>query len=201
MSTPDDKGSSLPTVSNELPEDNIIELQKSTKVDLKKLIRLNNIVPELSLRDKGKALNCSYNTVHVLNQKLEHIQGVVEHFKVNRADLLVSYQASLLSSLMTDKPLKDIPFRDKIIAYGILSDKEHREREKGSTVQGLSQIFKGIHIDIKAGTITVLSPFPHQESPKVVGDDHSSGDVVIDIEPVSDEPSIPGDEGEHGQGE
>ena len=201
MSTPDDKGSSLPTVSSESPQTNIVELQKTTKVNIRELIRLNNITPQLSQRQRGKLLGCTYDTIARLDKSLQHIQGVVEHFKINRADLLVSYQAELLSSLMTDKPLKDIPFRDKIIAYGILSDKEHRERQKGGTVQGLSQIFKGIHIDIKAGTITVLSPFPHQESPKVVGDDHNSGDVVIDIEPVSDEPPIPGDEGEHGQGE
>ena len=210
MSTQDNKGSSEDKASQNLPvievlpETNIIELQKTTKVNLKELTRLNSLVPKLSDRNKGKLLDCTYDTVQRLNKKLDYIQGVTEHFKSNRADILAEHQRVILDSCMSDIPLKQVSFRDKMIAYGILSDKEYREREKGSTVQGLSQILKGIHIDMRKGTITVLSPFPStppdQESPRVGGDTNGPNDVVIDIKSNDSDAPPQGSEWDHGSG-
>lgn len=168
MSTQKDKGSSLP-VTHQVPvtevDYSIESLQAKTTIDLTKLLELSNKVPQVTPTDIGKVLGITRQHVHRLQVKLAIIKGKHEHFRKHKADIYEGTINRIMDIGVTDTAIKKSSLRDCIISIGVLQDKSDKIRDKGSTVKGLSALLKGIHIDMKAGTITIPSPFPSQPEP------------------------------------
>ena len=161
MSTPKDKGSSLPTIEpiQEPIEEPISldELQLTTDVDIKKLITLKD--QNLSLRAKAKLLDSSHETIRRLQDKLDIIQNKSVRFRANRADILAEQGRRILNISMTDTNLKDMSHRDRAVWFGILSDKESRERQVNQAPRTFHISVKEVHIGIKQGELSPDDPF------------------------------------------
>jgi len=157
----------------------IEELQATTTTDVKALVKLNQTDPGLSLRKKAKILNISHVTVKKLQDKLDIIQVHSVKFKENRADILADAQRRILNVALTDEQIKDMGHRDRAVWYGILSDKEHREREKSQSPQAFMIHVRDIHILINKGQAVPESPF--KPSQKVSGPQTGQ---IIDVKPI-----------------
>lgn len=173
MSTQDNKGSSdnLPSKENQSPEYSVHDLQKKTSINLVKLIELSNQVPALTHLEIGKILGTSKQNVNKLIKRLGIIKAQAESFKHNKADIYEAQLQRILAIGVPDEKIKKANLKDIIWSVGVLEDKVQRLRDKGSTTRGLESLIKGIHIDIKAGTVTIASPMPakpldHTDNPE-----------------------------------
>lgn len=192
MSTREDKGSSLPEVKHvPITEDahSLAVLQQKTKFNLKELIRLNNVVPALQQAEKAKLLGCSKPHLKLIQDQLGIIQGQVEYFNKNRGDIYARGVERILAIHLTEASIKKATFKDAMWAAMCLIDKEHREREKsGGSATSLSALLKSVHVDMRGGTINIISPYkkdkpepvdvtPSQESPKAGADKGDGGEA------------------------
>ena len=100
----------------------------------------------------------------------EHLQA----YKDSRADVLAYYQQQILSSL-SEADLKKASLQVKIMAFGILYDKERLERgQSTSNISAITSIIQAVH--------------DRKPQPIVVSDD-----PIISIDsPVTGSPDIPG---------
>ena len=81
----------------------------------------------LSLTETANLLGCTKSNI---KQRLTNhgiIPGYLKKYKENRADILATYQGIILNSL-TPNDLKRAGLSQKIMAYGVLYDKERLER-------------------------------------------------------------------------
>jgi len=165
MSTQKDKGSSLieqpeltPTNPTEEPL-TIEEIQRHTIIDVKKLVEINEKHPDMSIRDKAKVLNCSHPTILKVQEMLDIVQYRSKHFRDNRADILANLGQRILNEHLTDERIKKLEPRTAVTWYGVLADKEHKERQVNQAPRTFHISVKEVHIGIKQGELSPDDPF------------------------------------------
>ena len=85
----------------------------------------------LSITETAKLLNSSKSNISERLSKAGYRPKYLDHYKSNRADILSSYQQIILNSL-TPKDLEKAGLSQKMMAFGILYDKERLERDKST---------------------------------------------------------------------
>ena len=106
-----------------------------------KIIEVAQAHPDLSFHQIGTLVDVAHTTVMRTLARYGIDQGQVESYKKHRADVFAGMQSRLLSSC-TDDDIKKTPLGSRIMAVGILYDKERLET-------GLSTInTASIHADI-----------------------------------------------------
>ena len=162
MSTQGDKGSSLPIAIPKEPTEqpiSIEDLQRHTNVDLKKLVEICDKFPNMTYREKGKLLSTSHSNVKTLQDALEIVQHKSVRFRANRADILAGIQQRILNEHFTDTRIKKMEPRTAITAYGVIADKEYRERQINQAPATFHLSVKEVHIAIKQGQLSPDDPF------------------------------------------
>jgi hypothetical protein len=94
----------------------------------------------LSYAAIGKLMGCAKQSVFELLNRHGVDLGEVESFRKNRGSILAAKQKMLLDRL-TDDDIKKMAARDRVLAFGILFDKERLESGKSTAnLSGLIQI-------------------------------------------------------------
>ena len=99
------------------------------KIDVKKayeLRRQGNTYPEIA-----KIFNCTKQAVHQALIPYTESITKVQRYKQDRAEILADIQLQLLNSIGPED-IKKTPVGSRIMAYGILYDKERLERNKST---------------------------------------------------------------------
>ena len=99
----------------------------------------------LSITDTAKLLNCTKSNVSERLSSAGYRPNYLEHYKNHRADILASYQQIILNSL-TPKDLEKAALSQKIMAYGVLYDKERLERGQSTENIAYADITKAQEI-------------------------------------------------------
>lgn len=81
----------------------------------------------LSIPQAAKLLGCSERNIYARLEQVGLRPGQLQKYKDHRADILASYQQIILNSF-TKEDLKKAGLSQKIMAYGVLYDKERLER-------------------------------------------------------------------------
>ena len=81
----------------------------------------------LSISDTARLLNSSKSNISTRLSKAGYKPNYLQHYKDHRADILSSYQQIILNSI-TPEDLKKAGLSQKMMAYGVLYDKERLER-------------------------------------------------------------------------
>ena len=81
----------------------------------------------LSLTDTGKLLGTHKSNVSRRLKAAGYRPKYLQHYKDHRADILASYQQIILNSI-NPEDLKKAGLSQKMMAYGVLYDKERLER-------------------------------------------------------------------------
>ena len=81
----------------------------------------------LSITDTAKLLNSSKSNISTRLSKAGYKPNYLKLYKNHRADILSSYQQIILNSI-TPEDLKKAGLSQKMMAYGVLYDKERLER-------------------------------------------------------------------------
>ena len=108
------------------------EAQPELPNNLHKGIPLYDIIDaienkNLSITETAKLLNSSKSNISERLSKAGYRPKYLENYKSHRADILSSYQQIILNSL-TPKDLEKAGLSQKMMAFGILYDKERLER-------------------------------------------------------------------------
>ena len=81
----------------------------------------------LSISDTARLLNSSKSNISTRLSKAGYKPAYLQLYKDHRADILSSYQQLILNSI-TPEDLKKAGLSQKMMAYGVLYDKERLER-------------------------------------------------------------------------
>jgi DNA-binding CsgD family transcriptional regulator len=119
-----------------------------------KIIDLVRQHPELNQSQIAKIADVDHSTVSVTLARYGVDTGQVETFKRHRADVLAGLQAKILASI-TSEDVKKSPFASRIMAVGILYDKERIER--GLSDQGTAPL---VVIQIRSDRATIATNQP-----------------------------------------
>jgi len=84
-------------------------------------------VEGLTITQAAKRLNCDKSNVSTHLKRNGIVPGYLKSYKQHRADVLANWQYKLLKSITTDD-LKSASLSQKVIAYGVMYDKERLER-------------------------------------------------------------------------
>lgn len=106
------------------------------KWDMGKAIELR--MAGMSYGDIAKFFSIPKPTVQARLKPFFGKEADVPAFKAHRADLFAGQQVRLLSAI-TDKDIEKASLRDKVIAAGVLYDKERLER--GQSTSNVSMLF------------------------------------------------------------
>jgi hypothetical protein len=164
----------------------IEELQKRTKVDLIQFTKHLQQTPQLSYADLARLHNISDRHAKNICIKLGVIRETTQAFIRNRADILAEGQRILLDKQFSPEELNKMSAKDRAFWFGIMADKEHRERSKGQGNHGFLAFFKGVQKQMKAGDVVIISPFPGPQDSDIqdtTPPQHVVPDDVIDITP------------------
>lgn len=87
-------------------------------------------------------VGCDKETVRQTLNKYRIKVNDLEKFKAHRADILAGTVQRIVSTLK-DSDIKKAPFRDRVIAIGVLTDKERLERgESTSNLAGIVKVLR-----------------------------------------------------------
>lgn len=113
---------------------------KARKIDVHKALELK--VKGATYEEVSSLFNCTKQAVmKALKPYAAILDGSVEDFKHFRADLFAVAQRELLQSI-TDAEIKKMSVKDRIVATGILYDKERLER--GQSTSNLSIMTRAV---------------------------------------------------------
>jgi hypothetical protein len=106
---------------------NIKTIRKPRKSpDKKDIIEMAATHPGLTTRQMGKLLECDHSTIVRAMERYGVNKQDTDHYKEYRADILAGVQSRLLSAI-TPGDIEKAGLRDKVVAFGILMDKERLE--------------------------------------------------------------------------
>lgn len=100
-----------------------ITVQKNIPID----VLIGYSEQGLSYSEIGKLVGCSPSNITYRFNSIDYTPKYLEVYRKKRADILAQKQRELLNSLTTEDIKKMAP-RDKVLAYGVLYDKEQIER-------------------------------------------------------------------------
>jgi hypothetical protein len=135
-----------------------------------KILQIANDHPELNQTEIARIAEVDRTTVCKIFARYGVDNGIVEEYKAHRADILAGLQAKILATI-TDKDVKKSPFASRIMAVGILYDKERIER--GLSDQGTAPL---VVIQIRSDRATIATNQP--VSPSIM---LSPSQDVIDV--------------------
>lgn len=88
---------------------------------------------ELSQSEIAKLTDVERSTVSKVLLNYGIVQKTVEEYKKNRADILSGLQERIIKSI-TDDEIKKMPVGQRVMAYGIIYDKERLERNQATSI-------------------------------------------------------------------
>ena len=88
---------------------------------------------QLTITDTAKLLNSSKSNISTRLKDAGYKPKYLETYKSHRADILSSYQQIILNSLTPDD-LQKASLSQKMMAFGILFDKERLERSQSTEI-------------------------------------------------------------------
>jgi predicted DNA-binding protein YlxM (UPF0122 family) len=115
--------------------------QKIRTAKQEQIITLHTQQPDASMREIARQAGCDGSYVTEVLQRYGLIQKEVNDFKTNRANIFAGLQHQLLSSI-TQADIQKTPIASRIVAAGILYDKERLESDKSTSNHDI--IFKDI---------------------------------------------------------
>jgi hypothetical protein len=117
---------------------------RSRKTEL--IIKTATEHPDLTTREIGAIADCTHVNVIETLRRYHVNQQHLKTYKSNRADIIAGMQSRLLASV-TDADIKKAPLGSRIMAAGILYDKERLERgQSTANVSVHSQLIESIPV-------------------------------------------------------
>ena len=133
----------------------------------------------LSYSEIAKLANCSKQNVHERLQNIKYSPSSNDNFRKHRGDVLSFIQSRLLNTL-DDSALQEMSPYQRIIAMGILFDKERLERGESSSNVSIS-LSTRLQKALKRRQSKVVDVQPTTTSPDAL---QSSPDALPAIQPV-----------------
>lgn len=129
-------------------------MRRSQSVALhQKIIACTKKGTGMSEREIADTVGCDKRTVAAVLHKYGINQSELGEYKANRADIFAGVQERIVRSLQDEPDLKKVPYRDRVIALGVIGDKERLERgESTSNMAGIVKVLKAADVGMEAHT-------------------------------------------------
>jgi len=105
------------------------------------IVKIAERYPDKSQAEIAEIVGIDKSNVNRALKKYGLRRADIDGYKNNRADILAGLQTRVLQSV-TDVDIEKAPFRDKIVALGILFDKERLERGQSTGNLALTSLIE-----------------------------------------------------------